>query len=139
MWIRSTAHQSYCPSTILHIRPTATSDLQQIFSRLYYIERSEVELLICRSDGHSLVGRMGALFVGRMGAFFVGRMGTFRRSNGHSLQVGQALFEGRMGTFCMSDGHFLQVGWAFFVGRMGTQFKLFSTKVVRILYYWLPQ
>ena len=31
MLIRSTAHPSYCPSAILHIRPTATSDLRQLF------------------------------------------------------------------------------------------------------------
>ena len=31
MLIRSTAHLSYCPSAILPIRPTATSDLRQLF------------------------------------------------------------------------------------------------------------
>jgi len=30
MLIRSTAHPSYCPSAILPIRPTATSDLRQL-------------------------------------------------------------------------------------------------------------
>ena len=31
MLIRSTAHPSYCPSALLPIRPTATSDLRQLF------------------------------------------------------------------------------------------------------------
>ena len=31
MLIRSTAHPSYCPSALLSIRPTATSDLRQLF------------------------------------------------------------------------------------------------------------
>ena len=31
MLIRSTAHPSYCPSAILPIRPTATSDIRQLF------------------------------------------------------------------------------------------------------------
>ena len=31
MLIRSTAHLSYCPSAILHIRPTATSNIRQLF------------------------------------------------------------------------------------------------------------
>ena len=31
MLIRSTAHPSYCPSALLPIRPTATSDLRQMF------------------------------------------------------------------------------------------------------------
>ena len=89
MLIRSTAHPSYCPSTILPIRPTATSDLRQLqvgWANLLAHPTYSAAFVIC----HSAVG--------------------YEIINCSSRTSTQ---------FCRSDGHFSQVGWAFFVGRMG--------------------
>ena len=77
-----------------------------------------------------------AHFVGQMGTFCIGRMGTFCRSDGHFLQVGWAFFRRSDGHFCKQYGHCLQVGCALLCRQDGhiDQFKLFSTKAVRILY-----
>ena len=104
MLIRSTANPSYCPSTILPIRPTATSDLRQLqvgwaylfahptYSAAYFVmPRSRVEIINCSC---------------RTPLNFVGQMVTF----------------------CRSDGHFSQVGWALCVGRMH-QYALFNMPI----------
>ena len=85
MLIRSTAHPSYCPSAILHIRPTATSDLRQLFIFVLFEGQVRLRQFLCRAlqlgraRGPSAAARTGQR-AGRGLDVLVGRMGG--RSDG---------------------------------------------------------
>ena len=103
MLIRSTAHPSYCPSAKLHIRPTATSDLRQLFNFVLF----EGQVRLCQVKTIS-------------GASAAARTGQRAERRGQDRLVGRALRPEVQYSSCKTTCQ--QVGWA--VGRMGVGPKI---------------
>ena len=99
MLISSTAHPSYCPSAILHIRPTAKSDLRQLF-------------IFVQFEGQLSLRE------------FLGRALRLGRARGRAPRLGQARGLGAAARSPSSSCETTcwQVGWA--VGRMGVGLEI---------------